>query len=240
MALDGHLGGYLRGGDPATWCPLLWSWLVERFSIRSVLDIGCGEGHSTKFFHDLGCDVLGLEGSQQAIDAGMIPERVVRHDFRTGPFVTDRSYDMVWSCEFLEHVDETHLGNVLDTISCAGRLVAVTHAFPGQTGHHHVNCRPSGYWIRKIEGLGFDCRVRVTRDARNVTFKDYPGINHFARSGLVFVRTAGARPGGRWASSWKELRLGLLFRLSPSYRAQRRLRRALRRRASRSGSARQS
>src|SRR5688572_33082149 len=59
MIKDGHLGGYIRGGDPGTWCPHLWSWVVEQFGIKSVLDVGCGEGHSTRFFRDLGCDVLG-------------------------------------------------------------------------------------------------------------------------------------------------------------------------------------
>ena len=53
MVRDGHLGGYIQGGDPGTWCPHLWSWIVKEFEIRSVLDVGCGEGHSTKFFHDL-------------------------------------------------------------------------------------------------------------------------------------------------------------------------------------------
>ena len=58
---DGHLGGYVRGGDPGTWCPNLWNWAVDAFDVQSVLDVGCGEAHSTRFFHQLGCEALGVE-----------------------------------------------------------------------------------------------------------------------------------------------------------------------------------
>ena len=70
---EGHLGGYVmsrhpdsvkRGwvnGDPATWFPGLWSWASETLGVDSVLDVGCGEGHSTKFFAGLGCRVLGVD-----------------------------------------------------------------------------------------------------------------------------------------------------------------------------------
>jgi SAM-dependent methyltransferase len=239
MVKDGHLGGYIHGGDPGTWCPQLWSWVVEEFGIQSVLDVGCGEGHATKFFHDLGCEVLGVDGCQQAIEDSVIPGCVVRHDFCQGPFLTDRSYDMIWSCEFLEHVKPEFVPNVLKTLSRASKVILITHAFPGQEdGHHHVNCRPSSYWIRRIEAVGFQCLVRGTRKSRAVTLADYPGINHFARSGLLFVRTAETRPGdfhigvgSLVPAQVKSLRINWGFRWSAAYRRQRRERRALKRQA---------
>src|SRR5437870_3883210 len=47
MIKSGHVGGYIQGGDPGSWCPHLWTWAVRELGIQSVLDIGCGEGHST-------------------------------------------------------------------------------------------------------------------------------------------------------------------------------------------------
>lgn len=243
MVTDGHLGGYIRGGDPGTWCPNLWSWVVAEFGVRSVLDVGCGEGHSAKFFRDRGCEVLGLEGCEQAIADSVIPDRVVRHDFCAGPYHPDRRYDLVWSCEFLEHVEARYLPNILATFAHAGKVILVTHAFPGQDdGHHHVNCRPSSFWIRQFESLGFTCDLRLTRQARAVTLRDYRGVNHFARSGLLFVRNsdAPAAASGWWASLGASLsaryRAFLLhhrFRLSGEFRRHVRKRRAEKRLAKR-------
>jgi SAM-dependent methyltransferase len=237
MVRDGHLGGYIHGGDPGTWCPQLWSWVVREFGVQSVLDVGCGEGHSTKFFHALGCEALGVDGCQQAIEDSVIPGCVVRHDFCQGPFLTDRCYDLIWSCEFLEHVKREFVPNVLKTFASSAKVILITHAFPGQEdGHHHVNCRPSSYWIRQIEALGFHCHVARTRQARTITLADYPGINHFARSGLVFVRRDNTPPEDFrvGASSFlpakmKSLRINGGFRWSGAYRLQRRKRRAQKR-----------
>src|SRR6266851_8199868 len=123
MVKDGHLGGYIHGGDPGTWCPQLWSWVVREFGVQSVLDVGCGEGHSTKFFHELGCEALGVDGCQQAIEDSVIPGCVVRHDFCQGPFLTDRCYDLIWSCEFLEHVKREFVPNVLKTFSSSAKVI---------------------------------------------------------------------------------------------------------------------
>jgi SAM-dependent methyltransferase len=238
MVKDGHLGGYIQGGDAGTWCPLLWAWVVKEFQIRSVLDLGCGEGHSTKFFHDLGCEALGIDGCPQAIEDSVIPGHVIQHDFCDGPFIPQRKYDLIWSCEFLEHVGEEYLPNILKTLADAGKVILVTHAFPErrarlrqrrERGHHHVNCQPSAYWIRHIESLGFECQVANTLRARTMTLADYPGINHFARSGLLFTRTDStpARPVTSLNASWKSWRINWAFRWSAAYRQQQRKRRAL-------------
>jgi len=222
MVKAGHLGGYIRGGDPGTWCPHLWEWAVRRWNVRSVLDVGCGEGHSTRYFRDMGCEVLGLEGCQQAIDDSAVPGQVVRHDFQDGPFLPGRRYDLIWSCEFLEHVDEQYLPHVLATFSHAGTALLVTHAFPGKDrGHHHVNCKPTAYWIRRLEDLGFECRVDLSREARTVTLADHPRMNHFARSGLVLVRTDREAPLRQTmlAAQLKAWRINLGFRMSRGCRS---------------------
>lgn len=241
MYRDGHLGGYVQGGDPGTWCPALWTWAVKALRVRSVIDVGCGEGHSTRFFSELGCDVLGVEGCPRAIRDSVIPDRIAAHDYSSGPFVAATPPDLVWSCEFLEHVEEKYLEHILATFAQARVAVLITHAFPGQEdGHHHVNCRPASYWIRHVERLGFACDVALSRQARAITLSDYHGFNHFARSGLVFLRSGDHSPTatGPWAgvaaaarARWKAAAITGGFRLSSAYRHKQRERRARKRAA---------
>ena len=40
----------MRHGDIHTWAPVLWNFLVQRYGVQSMLDVGCGEGHTVLFF----------------------------------------------------------------------------------------------------------------------------------------------------------------------------------------------
>ena len=193
---EGHLGGYIRGrqsaapttfslehGDPATWTPDLWRWARETLGIRSVIDVGCAEGHATRFFRDLGCRVVGVDGSLQARRDSVIPEQHVVHDYVRGPYVPSDAFDLVWCCEFVEHVEERYLGNFLATFESGRRFLMMTYAGPGQPGHHHVNCRSAGYWIEAVARIGYrfdDVRTKESRSAAS------PG--HYRQRGLFFVR----------------------------------------------------
>lgn len=179
MRTEGHLGGYVVGGDPATIFPDLWAWMIEGLGVRSVLDVGCGEGLALSFFRDIGgCEVLGVDGVRQA------DPDIMQHDFNDGPWDPDREFDLVWCCEFVEYVDECFLPNMLPALT-AGRLLAMTHAFPGQGGHHHVNCRTPDYWLGALAAAGMCLDDDLTSKARLIAGKNPSPWNHFIRSGLV-------------------------------------------------------
>ena len=195
---EGHLGGYIksddqpapsgldvRHGDPETWSPDLWRWLVSALNIRSVIDVGCGEGHAARFFQSLGCEVLGVDGSRQAKQDSLIPGQHDLHDYTTGPFVPDRAYDMVWCCEFVEHVEEQYVANFLATFSRASGYIVMTHATPGQPGWHHVNCQEPEYWQAHLGSIGFEINKPLTEQSRWVA---RTGL--YAWSGTVFHRQA--------------------------------------------------
>lgn len=175
------LGGNLHYGDANTFAPRLWRYLAERFGARSVLDVGCGEGHAVLFFHRLGLFAHGIEGLQANVERAVAP--IARHDLLTGPYVMP--VDLVWSCEVAEHIAPDRVGHFIDTLA-NGRVVAMTHALPDQPGHHHVNCQPEEYWIDLMQHRGYAlspdtalCRQIAEREE---TF------NYFQASGLVFLR----------------------------------------------------
>jgi SAM-dependent methyltransferase len=179
---EAHLGGYWRGGDPHSWCPELWDAAIERYGIKSVVDVGCGEGHSTKYFHDRGLRVLGVEGGEEAIRNNRVPHLVVKHDYTKGPYVPDAPYDLVWCCEFVEHVEERFVDNFLATFAAA-RYCLMTHGLPGQDGYHHVNLQPSEYWIQRLASVGFQHNAADTESLRATT-----AAKHVSRTLLFFQK----------------------------------------------------
>jgi cyclopropane fatty-acyl-phospholipid synthase-like methyltransferase len=181
FVLDGHLGGYIAGGDPATQYPDLWAWLVAIKGVSSVLDVGCGDGAAMYVFDQLGCDVRGVDGVAQ------IDPRIAHHDFTLAPWTIVDDVDLVWSCEFVEHVEEQYIGNFLAAFK-RGRAVLMTHASPGQQGHHHVNCRTDDYWVGVMAATGYQLDGDLTRDTRAIASANTDPNNHYARSGLAFTR----------------------------------------------------
>lgn len=176
-----HLGGYIPGGDEATFYPNLWKWLVKNKGVKTVLDVGCGDGVALDYFAGLGCTVLGIEGVPQ------YRKDIATHDYTKGPVTLPYEFDLVWSCEFVEHVEEAYVNNFLDSFA-KGKLVLMTHAYPGQDGYHHVNCQPASYWIDKLKNIGYDLNTDLTMFTRDLAAKNKSPWNHYARSGLAFER----------------------------------------------------
>jgi hypothetical protein len=81
-----HLGGFanndvdMNGVSPAT-----WKHMVEKHGIKSILDVGCGRGVSTSWFHMHGLDAKCVEGSHDAWEQSLIPNELrTEHDFSRG------------------------------------------------------------------------------------------------------------------------------------------------------------
>jgi SAM-dependent methyltransferase len=179
---QGHLGGYIQGGDEATWYPELWTWLVEEKGVKTVLDVGCGEGLTVDYFSNLGCEAIGIEGVEQD------HPRIIQQDFTLGEADLDRQgYDLVWSCEFVEHVEEKYMHNFLDAFK-RGKIVLMTHASPGQAGYNHVNCQDQSYWVGVMAGIGYKLDEELTTLTRGMAAFNQSPWNHYKRSGLAFVK----------------------------------------------------
>lgn len=177
----GDLGGNIRHGDLSTFIPNLWRYLIDRFAIKSMLDVGCGEGHAVRFFHKQGVFAHGIDGLRANVERAVIP--IVLHDLLERPYVMP--VDFVWSCEVAEHILPEKLDNYLDTL-VNGTVIAMTHAVPGQLGHHHVNCQPSEYWIELLQKRGYELE-RSQPVYRELAQREGTP-NYFAQSGLVFCR----------------------------------------------------
>jgi SAM-dependent methyltransferase len=192
---EGHLGGYVKSsphfphGDPLTYCPAVWEWMIERFRPKTLLDVGAGEGHAVAYFRRRGIRAVGIEGSKAAIRAArgwLELGWLIAHDYAAGPVPPGALdlVDVIWSAEFVEHVEARFEENFLSTFDLA-RAVFMTHGLPGQPGYHHMNCRPPGYWIRRMAQRGFLLDQEATEETRKK--EDRPD-GSWRRTGLVFVK----------------------------------------------------
>lgn len=162
-----YLGGCIIHNDIGTWAPQVWDKLIEVFKPKKIIDVGCGAGHSTKYFFEKKIEVLGIEGYVPAIESSVIKEKIYVHDYVMSEFIPDQIYDIAWCCEFVEHVEEKYMENFMRTFDMC-KVVAMTHALPGQPGYHHVNCQTHDYWIEKFKSRGFKYNEQLSIDCRNL------------------------------------------------------------------------
>jgi len=178
-----HLGGNIVDGDPCCVTPKLWDWLIKEFNVKSVLDVGCGEGQSLDYFVSRGCVGIGIEGLKENLNKSK--NNIILQDLTAGPVIIS-NIDLVWCCELVEHIPEWFVPNLVKTLT-NGRIIAMTHADIGQAGHHHVNCKPSSYWIKIMLDFGYDYledKTQLARGMADTLVCEF--ISHFRRSGLIF------------------------------------------------------
>ncbi len=157
-----HLGGsHVTQPDMNTFLPDIWERLITKYDVRSVLDLGCGGGWSTRWFGDrLGSEnILGIEGDPVAVDFAREhvgrQTRIVEFDFTKVAWAETAIFDLGWCAEFVEHVEAAYIQNWMRALQNC-RHVCMTFAVPGQGGHHHVNEQLEAYWEEKFAAAGFD------------------------------------------------------------------------------------
>ena len=176
-----HLGGNLFHGDSRTITPSLWKYVIDRFGVRTMLDVGAGQGHAALYFHKNDVVAYGIDGLWDNVETAIYP--IVLHDLTNGPFRV--AVDLVHCVVVVEHISESYIDNLMDTL-CNGSIVMMTHALPGQSGHYHVNCQPPEYWIEKFANR--DYRPIDDLDCfRKMATMEVPS-SYFGESGLIFVK----------------------------------------------------
>jgi cyclopropane fatty-acyl-phospholipid synthase-like methyltransferase len=183
--LPAHLGGHQMETHVDEGALQL---LIDKFGVQSYLDVGCGPGGMVDLAESKGLTVLGVDGDYTLERAK--PENFVLHDYTKGPAPVGKpigydNWDLGWSCEFLEHVEERYMDNYMDTFLKCKRIV-VTHAFPGQGGHHHVNEKDPNYWFQQFGQRGFLLDMKTTDEVRRASTMTQ---RYIRVSGMVFFNS---------------------------------------------------
>tara|TARA_Y100000590_G_scaffold143050_1_gene164204 strand:- start:12707 stop:13423 length:717 start_codon:yes stop_codon:yes gene_type:complete len=141
-----HLGGHINKNNIEEGSLLF---LQNKFEISSMIDIGCGPGDMEEVCNKLNISFFGLEGDEKCKKNNI---QII--DFTKEKYESDKIYDLGYSTEFLEHVEEKYIENYINAfINC--KYILITAAPPKWPGHHHVNCKNHEYWIKIFNKNGF-------------------------------------------------------------------------------------
>lgn len=176
-----HLGGNFAQGDPACFSASAFRYCLDNFDVRTVMDVGSGQGHTARWFSDQGCEVIAVEGLPENVEKAVVP--TIEHDLTKAPH--KHPVDLTVCIEVVEHIEAAFVDNLVDTL-VNGRWVLMTHAVPGQRGWHHVNCQPTEYWVDQLAKKNYTLLGEHSKKIQQLAQQDQ--AKHIARNGLLFQR----------------------------------------------------
>lgn len=178
MKLPDHLGGH-KGRTHLDHGAL--EFMIKEYNIKTMLDIGCGPGGMVQLARDLDIDAYGIDGDFTVNRQG---DYFYIHDYSVNQSNINLKFDLAWSCEFVEHVDEKYIPNYMPDFQKA-KYVIMT--FSESPGHHHVNINTASYWIDVFQSYGFEHDIDTTTKIQNASTMNTTG-KFFKKQ---FVKTNG-------------------------------------------------
>ena len=155
--LPNHLGGHSN----RTHLDLKnLKYLQDKYKIHTMVDIGCGPGGMVKEANSMGIESCGIDGDF-TLDFSDIS--VTLNDFTKSSYRFEKNFDLAWSVEFVEHVEEKYIPNFMPVFQQA-KYVFMTYS-PFENFFHY-NVKDSAYWIKTFEDYGFKHDEEETRFIR--------------------------------------------------------------------------
>jgi SAM-dependent methyltransferase len=148
---DDFTASSLRSGE------IVLGALLERYALRSVLDVGCGVGTWLKAASNLGVSSLrGFDGpwvddNQLLID----PASFTRINFESSKWPDFGTVDLAMSLEVAEHLSPAQGRILADRLCQSAPAVLFSAAIPQQGGEGHQNEQWQSYWANIFASHGY-------------------------------------------------------------------------------------
>ena len=126
-----------------------------------VLDVGCGIGNLVWALRKLGIDAYGIEQSVAAKKFSVVP-KYCRYEKNDNLPYENISFDLVYTNEVLEHIEEKELDQTLKEmlrVSCTGKIINIVgveeRGLMITEEPSHVTIHVEDWWEKKFAGLKF-------------------------------------------------------------------------------------
>lgn len=104
---------------------------VKKIQGKKILDLGCGPGHDSYIFAELGFDVIGFDFSVEMIKQAAklksvvnSPHFIVGDMTNLSEFFPENEFDAVWASASLLHIRKDHISEVLAGIEKVSKIGA--------------------------------------------------------------------------------------------------------------------
>jgi ubiquinone/menaquinone biosynthesis C-methylase UbiE len=129
---------------------------VLRYSPHMVLDVGCGLGGLVSWLRESHIDAIGVDFARTLKDDFNLPNIILIDSATKLPF-KDKTFDVVVSTDFFEHLDESEIAQVYKEMKRVGKIVLAHIAYEAKLNdrklkYHSVN-KPKEWWEKKLEGI---------------------------------------------------------------------------------------
>jgi len=157
---------------------------LSPYSVRSVVDVGCGTGAWLRAFQRHGVeDILGIDGEYLAKQYLVIPEDRVMCADLSSSIEVGRRFDLAISLEVGEHLPESSARGFVETLTRLSDVILFSAAIPRQGGPGHVNEQWQDYW----RGLFRDLSYRVADPIRPRIWHDERVMGYYRQNILLYV-----------------------------------------------------
>jgi SAM-dependent methyltransferase len=130
--------------------------VLKLLPVRSVVDIGCGDGSWLAVFRKLGVDeIFGIDGEYVDPDLLQIPKDRFQAADLTKPFTLGRVFDLAVSLEVAEHLPADCAPVLVECLTRLAPVVLFSAAIPLQGGDHHINEQWPDYWAKLFRERSF-------------------------------------------------------------------------------------
>jgi hypothetical protein len=168
--------------------------VLHLLPVRSVVNIGCGDGSWLAVFRKLGVDdTHGVDGEYVDRDLLQIPHDCFQALDLAQPLRLERVFDLAISLEVAEHLPQDCAPGFVEGLTRLAPFVLFSAAIPFQGGDNHINEQWPDAWAELFKRHGYvpvDCiRKRVWRD-NSVEWWYAQNTLLFARADLIESNTA--------------------------------------------------
>src|SRR5262249_43878340 len=144
-----------RGGARAS-AEIIAPLVLQLLPVRSVVDVGCGDGNWSAAFHELGVqEILGIDGEYVRKEVLQIPVEWFQPTDLSKPFRLNRSFDLAICLEVAEHLPPEGALAFVESLTASAPAVLFSAAIPYQGGDNHINERWQDEWVSLFKQRGY-------------------------------------------------------------------------------------